>query len=329
MKIRLAVVSTVCALSVSLLAGCGTSTKTSSTTPSKGTTDNGSPKVAFVLKTLSNPYWASMKKGIENEAKKVGVKVDIYAVSSESDTQGQSQLVQDALDKGYQGIAVAPISPVNLNQEITQANQKGVYVVDVDEKVDMNELKQAGGYVYAFVATDNVKAGSMAAKTIVNKLGSAGGQVAIIEGQAGADSGNQRKEGATQVFQSTPGIKLVASQPADWDRSKALNVATNILQRYPDLKAFYAANDTMALGAMQAVENAGKAGKVIVVGTDGDPEAIKDVKAGQMYATVAQDSEKIGAESLDKLLAVIKQKTKGSPNMTPENIAVSANLVTK
>lgn len=112
-----------------------------------------------------------------------------------------------------------------------------------------------------FVTTDNVAVGAKGASFIIDKLGAEGGEVAIIEGKAGNASGEARRNGATETFKKASQIKLVASQPADWDRIKALDVATNVLQRNPNIKAIYCANDTMAMGVAQAVANAGKNGK--------------------------------------------------------------------
>ena len=130
----------------------------------------------------------------------------------------------------------------------------------------MDNLKKAGGNVEGFVTTDNVAVGAKGASFIIDKLGAEGGEVAIIEGKAGNASGEARRNGATEAFKKASQIKLVASQPADWDRIKALDVATNVLQRNPNVKAIYCANDTMAMGVAQAVANAGKTGKVLVVG---------------------------------------------------------------
>jgi D-allose transport system substrate-binding protein len=306
-----------------------TTTPASSPAGTAAAKQEGKPKVAVILKTLSNPFWAEMKAGIEKEAKAKGLTVDIFAATDENDLQGQAKIFEDALTKGYAGIAVAPISPVALIPSIVQANSKGIYVVNIDEKVDMKELKNAGGYIYAFATTDNVKVGEKAGKTIVDKLGAEGGEVAILEGKAGNVSGQNRKQGAENAFKAGSNIKLVTSQPADWDRTKALDSATNIMQKYPNLKAIYAANDTMALGALQAVANAGKEGKIIVVGTDGTPEAVDSVKAGKLFATVAQDPAKVGVTSMNKLFELLEKKTPGNKDMEPEFIAVDSNLITK
>lgn len=193
----------------------------------------------------------------------------------------------------------------------------------------MDNLAKAKGNVEAFITTDNVAVGARGANFIVEQLGAAGGEVAIIEGKAGNASGEARKNGATDVFSKNSAIKLVASQPADWDRIKALDVATNVLQRNPDLKAFYCANDTMAMGVAQAVTNAGKTGKILVVGTDGIPEARKMVADGQMTATVAQNPAEIGAKGLRLLVESVKSGKIIPLTEQPKFETVDSILVTK
>ena len=168
---------------------------------------------AVVLKTLSNPFWVDMKKGIEDEAKTLGVSVDIFASPSEGDFQSQLQLFEDLSNKNYKGIAFAPLSSVNLVMPVAKAWKKGIYLVNLDEKIDMDNLKKAGGNVEAFVTTDNVAVGAKGAAFIIDKLGAEGGEVAIIEGKAGNASGEARRNGATEAFKKASQIKLVASQP--------------------------------------------------------------------------------------------------------------------
>lgn len=269
---------------------------------------------AVVLKTLSNPFWVDMKKGIEDEAKTLGVSVDIFASPSEGDFQSQLQLFEDLSNKNYKGIAFAPLSSVNLVMPVARAWKKGIYLVNLDEKIDMDNLKKAGGNVEAFVTTDNVAVGAKGASFIIDKLGAEGGEVAIIEGKAGNASGEARRNGATEAFKKASQIKLVA---------------TNVLQRNPNIKAIYCANDTMAMGVAQAVANAGKTGKVLVVGTDGIPEARKMVEAGQMTATVAQNPADIGATGL-KLMVDAEKSGKVIPlDKAPEFKLVDSILVTQ
>lgn len=312
-------VSSVLVLTMGIgLVGCGSDSDSKS----------ANADYAVILKTLSNDFWANMKKGIEDKAKELGVSVDIFAAQSEDDTEGQLKILENCINVGYKAIGVAPLSPTNLINGIAQANKKGVYVMNIDEKVDMDTLKSSGGSVIAFATTDNVKVGEKGANYIIEQLAD-GGDVAIIEGKAGNASGEARKEGATNAFKAAAGINLVSSQPADWDRQKALDAATSIIQMNPGLKAIYCCNDTMALGAIQAVKNANKLGEIIVVGTDGAAEALQSVEAGELSATVAQDSAGIGAVSLEQMVNAVKSGVEINPNNEPETIPVDSYIVSK
>ena len=318
-----------------ILAACSKGDNNATTvagdTSAAGNTTNtasGEAEYAVILKTLSNDFWATMKKGIEEEAAKQGIKVDIFAAQSEDDTEGQLRILENCLAKNYKAIGVAPLSPTNLINGIVQANKKGIYVMNIDEKIDMDSLKAAGGSVIAFATTDNVKVGEKGANYIIDKL-TDGGEVAIIEGKAGNASGEARKQGATAAFEAKDNIKLVGSQPADWDRQKALDTAASMIQQNPNLKAFYCCNDTMALGALQAVKNAGKLGEIMVVGTDGAAEALESVEAGELSATVAQNSAEIGAVSLRQMIKAVNDGAEIDANATPETIPVDSYIVEK
>ncbi len=320
-KRLIAIVLAAIAVFTLVLTGCGSKDDSSSG-------GNSSAEYAIILKPLSNDFWAKMKAGIEEEAKKQGVTVDVFAANTEEDTEGQLKILENCINKGYKAIGVAPLSPTNLINGIVQANQKGIYVMNIDEKIDMDSLKAAGGSVIAFATTDNEKVGEKGAQYILDNLKD-GGEVAIIEGKAGNASGEARKTGAENTFKAAAQVKLVASQPADWDRQKALDTAASMLQSNPNLKAIYCCNDTMALGALQAVKNAGKLGQILVVGTDGAAEALESVKAGELSATVAQNSAEIGATSLRRMIKSVKDGEKIDSNATAETIPVDSYVVTK
>ena len=320
-KRLIAIVLAAIAVFTLVLTGCGSKDDSSSG-------GNSGAEYAIILKPLSNDFWAKMKAGIEEEAKKQGVTVDVFAANTEEDTEGQLKILENCINKGYKAIGVAPLSPTNLINGIVQANQKGIYVMNIDEKIDMDSLKAAGGSVIAFATTDNEKVGEKGAQYILDNLKD-GGEVAIIEGKAGNASGEARKTGAENTFKAASHVKLVASQPADWDRQKALDTAASMLQSNPNLKAIYCCNDTMALGALQAVKNAGKLGQILVVGTDGAAEALESVKAGELSATVAQNSAEIGATSLRRMIKSVKDGEKIDSNATAETIPVDSYVVTK
>jgi D-allose transport system substrate-binding protein len=264
-----------------------------------------SAEYAVVLKTLASPFWRGIQEGVEAKAKELGITVDVYAANSEDDIEGQVQLLENCISQGYKAIGVSPISPVNLNAVITQATKKGIYVINIDEMVDRDNLRSQGGAVQGFVATDNVAVGKLGAGYIIEKI-TGGGQVAIIEGMAGNKSGEDRKNGATTAFQAASGYNIVASQAANWDRTMAYDLASSLITRFPDLTGIYCCNDTMAMGALEAVKRSGKS--IIVVGTDGNEDAIASVKAGELGATVAQDTHLIGGIGVEMMVNATKNK---------------------
>ncbi len=281
----------------------------------------------FLLKTLANPHWVSMKEGIEEAAAAAGVTVFVDAMNSEDELGPQLDKMIASVNGDYDGMGVAPISGTNLVEGVVAANAKGIPVYNIDEAIDQAELTAAGGYVIGYAATDNVAVGKKGGEFIIEQIGE--GKVAILEGKAGAASGIARAEGAAAAFNAAAGIELVDSQPGDWDRNKALDVATNIIQQHPDIKAFYCANDTMALGVQEAVENANLQGSCIVVGTDGVDDAIASVKEGRLTATVAQDPKQIGAKSFEVLLAAVKAGNAGSADAELAIEYVDSILITK
>jgi D-allose transport system substrate-binding protein len=287
---------------------------------------SGQAEYAVVLKTLASPFWRGIQEGVELKAKELGIAVDVYAANSEDDIEGQVQLLENCISQGYKAIGVAPISPVNLNAAIAQATKKGIYVINIDEMVNRDNLTSQGGAVQGFVATDNVAVGKLGAGYIIEKL-PGGGQVAIIEGMAGNKSGEDRKNGATVAFQAASSYNIVASQAANWDRTMAYDLATSLVTRFPDLKGIYCCNDTMAMGAIEAVKRSGKS--IIVVGTDGNDDAIASVKAGELGATVAQDTHLIGGIGVEMMVNAIKNKVRIDPNADVPFQGAQAQLVTR
>lgn len=263
------------------------------------TASAGGEKYGVVLKTLSSEFWQSAQKGAEEKAAELGVEVEVLAANSEDDVEGQMNVFETMIQSGeYVGFAVAPLSDSNLVNTIVEANEKGYLVADIDERVNDENLTAAGGSLVSFITTDNEFVGKTAGEYIASLL-SSGDEVAIIEGKAGATSGEKRKAGCQAAFEAA-GLNIVDSQPADWDKTKAYDLATNLISKNENLKAIYCCNDTMAMGAQEAVQNSGK--DIIVVGTDGNSDAIASVKAGNLTATVAQDPAGVAARSLELLV---------------------------
>jgi len=244
-------------------------------------------KLLAVVKTLSNEYWQTMERGYQDAAAEKGVTIDVLSVPTEEVTEQQLNQLQTALAQGYDAIMVSPITPANLIPALVAANQAGIPIINVDERVDPAAAEAAGAKLTSVIASDNRDAGARAAQYMIDNIPD-GGKVAIIEGKAGNQSGLDRKEGFQEAIEAAGNFEIVASQPADWDQQRALDAATNILQANPDLVGFYAANDTMALGVVEAARAAGKLDPVVIIGTDAIPAALAAVQAGDMEGTVAQ-----------------------------------------
>jgi len=244
-------------------------------------------KLLAVVKTLSNEYWQTMERGYQDAAAEKGVTIDVLSVPTEQDTEQQLNQLQTALAQGYDAIMVSPITPTNLIPALVAANQAGIPIINVDERVDPAAAEAAGAKLTSVIASDNRDAGARAAQYMIDNIPD-GGKVAIIEGKAGNQSGLDRKEGFQEAIEAAGNFEIVASQPADWDQQRALDAATNILQANPDLVGFYAANDTMALGVVEAARAAGKLDQVVIIGTDAIPAALAAVQADDMEGTVAQ-----------------------------------------
>lgn len=323
----------VLALAMALtLVACG-GTPASSSAPASGSasasaasagTAEGDAEYAVILKVLSSQYWQTMRDGIEAKAEELGIKVDIYAANTEDDVEGQVSLLENAISKGYKAIGVAPISDVNLNNAIADATEQGIKIVNIDEAINMEALTELGGAVYAYVATDNVKVGQMGAEYLIEQIGGEG-EVAIVEGKAGTINGDNRRDGATETFEAA-GLTVVDSQPADWDRTKAYDLATNYITAHPDLKAIYCCNDTMAMGVQEAVEASGK--DIKVCGTDGNADAIQSVADGNLCATVAQDAALVGATGLELMVEAVETDAAMEPTVDIPVTRIDPVLIT-
>ena len=245
--------------------------------------------IGLAISTQNNPFFVSLKNGAEEEAKKLGLK--LVVVDANDDSGKQASGVDDLLQQKIKVLLINPTDSEAAAAAVMRATKAGVPVISIDRSVK-------GADVAAHIASDNIAGGKMAAEFIVQNL-AAGGDIVELEGIPGSSAARERGEGFHQVMDAQQKIKIVAKQPADFDRTKGLTVMENILQSHPNIKAVFAHNDEMALGAVKALEAAKKTG-VIVVGFDATDDAKAAVKAGKMAATVAQKPAKIGELGVNK-----------------------------
>jgi ribose transport system substrate-binding protein len=275
---------------------------------------SGAPTIAFVMKTLNNPFFIEMQKGAEEAARKVGATLIVQAADREIDVERQMQIVENLIERKVSALCVTPSGSREIVPVIVKANKAGIPVLIVDTRADEKALAAAGGKVATFIGSDNYDGGKIAGEFIAETLGGKG-NVAVLEGIPGHETGDARLRGFREAVAKHSGIKIVASQPANWERDQGFNVFQNILQANPSITGLFACSDLMALGALEAIAAAGKTGKIVVVGFDALPEAREDIKRGTMAGTVAQFPQRMGATAIeyaDKLL-----KGEKIPEFTP------------
>ncbi|HEX9423078.1 MAG TPA: sugar ABC transporter substrate-binding protein [Pyrinomonadaceae bacterium] len=282
----------------------------------------GVPRIAFVMKTANNPFFIEMQKGAEEEAKKLGVNLIVQAAEREVDVEKQMQIVENLIQTRIAALCVTPSGSREIVPAINKANSANIPVVIVDTRVDAKALSDSKGKIATFIGSDNYEGGKLAGERIAKQLGGKG-KVAVLEGIPGHETGDSRLKGFRDALKATPGIEIVASQTANWERDQGFNVFQNILQSHPDVQAVFACSDLMALGALEAIAAAKKTGQIIVIGFDASDEARKAVLSGTMDATVAQSPATMGAMAVENAYHLIK----GEP--VKEEMVVPIKLITK
>ncbi|WP_217545701.1 substrate-binding domain-containing protein [Streptomyces sp. GbtcB6] len=273
---------------------------------------SANPKIGLSLSTLNNPFFVQIRSGAQAEAKKLGV--DLTVTDAQNDASQQANQLQNFTSSGLGAIIVNPVDSDAASNSVKTAGKAGIPVIAVDRGV--NNATTA-----TLVASDNVAGGELAAKTIAEKLGGQG-RIVILQGQAGTSAARERAQGFADGLKAYPGIQVVAQQPADFDRTKGLDVMSNLLQAHPDVQGVIAANDEMALGAIKALGS--KAGSsVSVVGFDGTPDGLTAVRNGTLYASVAQQPSQLGKIAVDNALKAVKDQ------QIPSAIKVPVKVVTK
>jgi ribose transport system substrate-binding protein len=277
---------------------------------------NSQLKIGGVSKTLTNEYWRSLGDGYKNVAKKNGFTLAYQAAANEDDQLGQLSIAETLLSQGFNGLLVSPQTDANLQPAWEAAKSKGIPVVNVNDAV----MPTAAWYV-GNVQKDN---GVRVANWFI-KHHPEGGKVAIIEGQPGVYAAGQRTNGFRETISANGKFKLVASIPANWSRERAYNAAATILQQHPDLIGFYANNDGMALGVVEAVRAANKSGQVAVFGTDGISDAYASIKRGELTGTVDSFPILTGEVAMEVMLRLIDGQKISRVVSTPQALITKEN----
>ena len=280
------------------------------------------PTVALVLKTLNHPFFVDMRRGAQDTADRLGVNLQVQAAERESDVDKQMQIVENMLQTGIKVLAITPSGSREIVSALVKAKNAGVPIVIVDTRLDAKAAKDAGVSAETFIGSDNYEGGKLAGDYTVTATGGKA-KVGILEGIPGHETGDSRLRGYRDAVAKAPGITVVASQPANWERDQGFNVFQNMLQAHPDIDTVFAASDLMALGAIEAIAAAGKTGKIRVVGFDALDDAKKAIEAGTMAASVAQFPYEMGKAAVESAVKIL------AGEKLPADIMVKLEMVTK
>ena len=323
MKISLlshSVASVALALSLGALAGLNGGCK-KSTTNNDNKSAPGKPKVALVMKSLANEFFSTMAEGAKQHQAANAATYDLVVngIKNETDLAEQVNLVEQMIAQQVNAIVIAPADSKAMVTVLKHAKEAGILVVNIDNKLDADVLRQADIKV-PFVGPDN-RAGARKVGEALAKQLQAGDKVAIIEGIPTAFNGQQRRLGFEDAMKAA-GVNIVSTQSGRWEMETANNVASAMLSEHADLKAILCANDNMALGAVSAIQAAGKTGKILVVGFDNISALRPLLDKGQVVATADQHGDRLAVFGIEAALKILKGEAPPADQTTAVDLII-------
>ncbi|MDR3354932.1 MAG: sugar ABC transporter substrate-binding protein [Synergistaceae bacterium] len=282
--------------------------------------------VGLVMKSLANEFFKTMEEGARKFAADDGsFELIPVGMNSETDIDTQINAMENFISQKVDMIVLAPADSVGLVPTVKKAVDAGILVVNIDVTLDKKALKESGlPEDFLFVGPDNEEGSYLVGKFLGGKIGK-GAKVVIIEGNPGADNATQRKNGFMKSVTEF-GFDLAASTTAHWETEEANTVMTNLLTRYPDIAGVMCANDSMALGAVRAIESAGKGGQIQVVGFDNIEACQNLIKDGKMLATVDQFGPDMAANAIKVGLRILGGEKISGWEKTPVKVVSEADL---
>lgn len=287
-------------------------------------------KYVFILKWIGNPYWQAIKEGITDGAKESGLTVTILSPNNDQAKEEHLNL-NDAAISQKPAIIVLGAATTAIGLQCFRKDQKqGIRVADIDATVSVEEAKKSGVDLSFTIGADNIGIGKKAAQFVASTVKGGAPKVLILEGVVGSPPSTDRVAGfKAELAKVFPQAKIVASTSAEWDRLRALSITTDALTKNPDLKVVFAANDVMALGAVEAIRAAGKTNQVVVIGVDGVPDARKAILAGKMTASITQLPYLIGKRSVQLAVESVKGGKSGRTERAPLLVLTKSVLEAK
>jgi ribose transport system substrate-binding protein len=300
-----------------LLSACGSENEAKD---SANGSDSQPARVALIMKSLANEYFINMMEGAKAHQLDNAEKYELIVngTKNETDLAQQVSLVEQMMAAQVDILVLAPVGSKGMLPVVKRAMDQGIVVVNIDNRFDQEVLEQMGMSV-PFVGPADREGAKLVGLEVAKYL-EVGDEVAIIGGLPGAYNAQQRQLGFEDAM-SESDLNIISIQSADWESAKAATVAAAILSEKPNLKALLCSNDSMALGAVAAVRQAGRTGDVLVVGFDNLSAANDLVQSGELLATIDQHGDELAVYGIEYALQILQS------GVIPENIITPVDLI--
>jgi ribose transport system substrate-binding protein len=260
------------------------------------------PYIAIVSKGFQHQFWQAVKKGAEQQAAKEGATITFEGPPTEQDIEAQVTMLTNAIAKKPKALAFAALDSKAAAPMLEQAKADNIPVIAFDSGVE-------GDIPVTTAATDNKAAAGEAAKHMSDLLGGKG-KVALVVHDQTSKTGQERRDGFIEWMKANaPGITVLPPQYGGGDQAKSADITKSILAANPDVAGIYGANEGSAIGVVKGVEEAGKIGKVKIVGFDSGKAQIDAIKDGTMAGAITQNPVGIGEQTVAAAMKVIRGET--------------------
>lgn len=297
-----------------LMTGCGSPGVSEASIFEAETPDAASPvassgqyKIGLIMKTLTNPFFIEMEKGARRAQEELGVELVVRTGAQETSIEQQIAIVEEMITAGMDAIVIAPGSSTELIPVLKQAQDAGIVVINIDNRLDAAVSAEMGLVNVPFISVDNEQGAYLSARCIVDRL-TGPAEVAILEGIREAKNAQDRKAGAERAFAEAPQLTVVASETAHWKIDEAYTVTKSLFEQHPNIKGIFAANDMMGFGAIKYLEETGRQ-DVLVAAYDALEEAVKLVDEGKMLCTIDQQAAEQGYLGIQYAVRALEGET--------------------
>lgn len=266
----------------SILAGCGSS---------GSSTKEEKVKIGIALPDFDDKWLSYLQDGMREYEKEAGNIEGIY-VDAMNDASKQLSQVENFISQNVDAIAIVPVDVESVLTMVDMANAAEIPIIVVNRNFEGVEKATA------FVGGNSIDSGIIQMEEVAKRLDGKG-KIAIMNGQLGHEATLKRTEGNKQVIEENPDMEVVLEKNADFDRAKGMTLMENWIQSGKKIDAVVSNNDEMAIGAIMALEAAGKLDEVIVAGIDGTPDALEYIESGKLSVSVFQDATAQGSKGLE------------------------------